>query len=164
MLVAERSQDDPHFGMTKLNKILFFTDFTAYQRTGQSVTGATYQHLDQGPCPQQLIPVIRALGDGVRQMEEQTYAGTQRRLQPTRPADVAMFSGTDISILDEILRLLRPMTARQASDLSHDTMAWRLTKDRQEVPYSTAVLSEEAPTDEDVAWLEGVAHGRLAAN
>jgi hypothetical protein len=162
MLVAERSQEDRNFGMTKLNKILFFADFTAYQRTGRSITGAKYQHLDQGPCPQQLVPALRGLGSSLREVREDTYAGTMRRLVPTRPADASLFSGAEVALVDEVMRILMPLNNREASQLSHETMAWRLTEDRQEVPYATAVISPEAPNASDRAWLEGVARARVA--
>lgn len=59
--VAEQSRDDPFFGATKLNKILYYSDFRAYRELGHSITGADYQKLDEGPAPRQLLPIRRAL-------------------------------------------------------------------------------------------------------
>ena len=44
-------------GSTKLNKLLFFTDFRAYAELGSPVTGATYQRLQWGPAARQLLPM-----------------------------------------------------------------------------------------------------------
>ncbi|HZQ34888.1 MAG TPA: hypothetical protein VFD32_03070 [Dehalococcoidia bacterium] len=41
LYVAEKSSDDPRFGATKLNNILFFSDFLAFGQLGRSITGAT---------------------------------------------------------------------------------------------------------------------------
>lgn len=35
MFVANRVLGDPMFGLTKVNKVLFFADFESYRRTGQ---------------------------------------------------------------------------------------------------------------------------------
>ena len=39
LYLAARSEDDPRFSSTKLNKLLFYCDFTAYRQLGRSITG-----------------------------------------------------------------------------------------------------------------------------
>lgn len=155
--IAERSFGDPRFGKTKLNKILFFADFGSYRRNGASITGATYQHLPQGPCPHQLLPVIASLGDSVAWAKRNTMAGVQEQLVALRPAKVELFAGSEIALVEEILDEFRGLTNQQVSALSHETLAWRLTSDRQEIPYEMALLPQDPPSDEDLAWLEEVA-------
>jgi hypothetical protein len=48
--VARRSEGDIAFGVTKLNKLLFFIDFLACLRFGKPITGEEYQKLDNGPA------------------------------------------------------------------------------------------------------------------
>ena len=43
LYIAKRSEDDPRFCAVKLNKIMYYSDFGAYRRLGQSITGANYQ-------------------------------------------------------------------------------------------------------------------------
>ena len=38
LYVAEKCQDDPKFGATKLNKILWWADFLAYAQHGTPIT------------------------------------------------------------------------------------------------------------------------------
>lgn len=154
--ISHKSLGDPRFGKVKLNKILFFADFAAFRRSGQSITGAVYQHLPQGPCPQQLLPVLGGMGNDVIEMTEPVGSYVQKRLVPLRASDLDAFSGQEISIVDAVLDELRPLTNRQVSDLSHETVAWRATHDGQEIPYGTALLSSDEPTDEDLAWLKEV--------
>lgn len=164
LYVSSRSLADPWFGKTKLNKILFFADFGAYKRTGCSITGAVYQHLRQGPCPHQLLPALDGLAGQIIEVPEPTYAGTQKRLVPMRVPDLADFTGTEVAIVEEVLSNLAPLTNQQVSELSHATVAWRLTELHDEIPYGTAVLSSDEPTDEDLRWLEEVAgHESLEA-
>src|SRR5688572_2425660 len=44
-------------GSTKLNKLLFFTDFRAYAELGKPITGARYQKLTHGPAARALLPM-----------------------------------------------------------------------------------------------------------
>lgn len=154
-----RSLDDPHFGKTKLNKMLFFSDFDAFRSLGTPITGAVYQHLPQGPCPLRLLPVLEQLKGDVIEVPEQVFGYTQHRLVATRSPDLEMFSKDEIVVMEGVLARLRPLTNKQASDLSHETMAWRLTDDKQEIPYGTALLSSDEPSEDDLAWLEGALAG-----
>lgn len=55
--IASKSIDDPSFGATKLNKILYYSDFKAFERFGVPLTGAPYFRLKNGPAPRIMIPV-----------------------------------------------------------------------------------------------------------
>lgn len=164
MYVCEKSLGDQFFGRVKLNKALFYSDFTAFRETGHSITGAVYQHLPQGPCPHQLLPALNSLGPSLVEKPESTYVGTRKRLIPTRDADRSVFERDELTIVDRVLRELAPLNSAQVSELSHETMAWRLTEDGQEIPYGTAFLDSEEPTADDLAWLKEVSErGGMAA-
>ncbi len=161
--VVHKSLGDRYFGKTKLNKILFFADFAAFRETGRSITGAVYQHLPQGPCPQQILPVLKTMGGDVVEFEEPVGGYVQKRLVPRRVADLSAFTGPEIAIVDRILDDLGPLTNGQVSDLSHKTIAWRITEDGQEIPYGAALFAHDEPTDEDLSWLEGIARSAQVA-
>ena len=63
LYVVEKSETDPTFGAIKLNKILFFSDFLMYWKTGKSITGQEYMKLERGPAPRRLLPVQKELLD-----------------------------------------------------------------------------------------------------
>jgi hypothetical protein len=156
--IAERSAGDTRFGMTKLNKILFYADFRSYLRSGKSITGAVYQHLPEGPAPHQMLPCLQSLTRGreIIEKHEPTYAGTQRRLIATREAELGSFTGTEIAVVDQVISEFAPLTNVAASQLSHATVAWRLTHLKQEVPYQAAYLSDDDPSEDDLDWLAQV--------
>src|SRR5215467_9574991 len=56
LYIASHSEDDPAFGATKLNKLLFFADFITYLRLGHPITGQEYQRLENGPAPRRMLP------------------------------------------------------------------------------------------------------------
>src|SRR5437762_10146808 len=70
LLIVSRSEDDPTFGSVKLNKLLFYCDFSAYLTYGKPITGQEYFSLKQGPAPRQMKPIDR--------MEEERELAFQR--------------------------------------------------------------------------------------
>jgi len=58
---GQRLATAPQFGSTKLNKVLFQADFTAYRRRGDSITAFEYQALERGPTLRKMKPVLRGL-------------------------------------------------------------------------------------------------------
>ncbi len=149
LYVAYKSLDDPSFGATKLNKILFFSDFLAYGQLGKPITGATYQKLDQGPAPRELLPIQERLEEKgeVILLERKYFGYVQKRLWPCREPDISTFSPQEISLVDEVIEALRDHNAFQASVLSHRVPGWQLAGDRDEIPYEAVFLSREPLTE-----------------
>ncbi|MEP6936295.1 MAG: type II toxin-antitoxin system antitoxin SocA domain-containing protein [Nitrospirota bacterium] len=49
-MIAHKGKTDPRLGSVKLNKLLYYADFTAYRNLEKAITGAEYQHLPEGPA------------------------------------------------------------------------------------------------------------------
>ncbi len=92
--LAQRSADDPLYGATKLNKLLFYCDFLAFGQFGRSVTGARYQKLRHGPAPRQLLPMQTELeSEGAVTVQiRQFFNQVQRRPIALRPPDLTLRS------------------------------------------------------------------------
>lgn len=152
--IASKSQDDPKFGATKLNKILFFSDFLAYAHLGTAITGAEYQRLAKGPAPRAMVPVRNEmLENGDIRIEEREYFGRQQsRVVPLRLPTHSVFTMNEIALVDNIIEQLRHHDAVSISDLSHEaSMAWQAAFDGETIPYSTVFVSVRPPTPSDVA-------------
>lgn len=159
LYVAQKSLDDPHFGATKLNKILFYSDFLAYGQLGHSITEATYQRLNHGPAPVHLRPAERELEEegAAEVIEVPRFNLMQRRLIPKRRARLTDFSADEIALVDEVIDALRGYSAAAASELSHLEKGWQLVGDREVIPYEFVFLSSEPLTSEDVRRAQEVA-------
>src|ERR1041384_212988 len=90
LYIADRCQDDPRFGATKLNKILFYADFLHYGESGTPLTGATYRKLEHGPAPKQLLPTqTKLVSDGSAALSKrERYGYVQKRIVALRDADL----------------------------------------------------------------------------
>jgi len=150
LYISQKCADDPTFGATKLNKILFYSDFYSYFRFGQPVAGLEYQRLPNGPAPKQLVPVRQEMiADGDVAIQKITFKNKQQhRCIPLRDPDLSKFSGRDIALIDEQIEDLWGKRASEVSDESHQR-AWRIAKDRESIPYQAIYLSDSDDLTED---------------
>ena len=154
--VADRLRSDRAGGATKLNKVLFFTEFTHLRRHRAVITGCEFQKLPHGPAPRQLVPVRRRLVDqGAAELVTEDFLGRpQQRLVPRRPADLSIFTEVEMATVDDVLDQLGGLTGTQVSELSHDEPGWQLTEIGETIPFATAFLDfaqPATPTSERLA-------------
>jgi hypothetical protein len=144
LYISQRCAEDPTFGATKLNKILFYSDFFSYFRFGEPIAGIEYQRLPNGPAPKQLVPVReQMLSAGDLAMQKISFFSKQQhRCVPLRDPDLGEFKGRDIALIDELIQKLWGKTATEVSELSHQR-AWRIAKDRESIPYQAIFLSDD---------------------
>jgi len=152
LYVADRSVDDPHYGATKLNKILAASDFETYALLGEAVTGSAYQKLEYGPAPRHLKPVQRELIDeGSAQLVPRARASyVQQRLVALRPPNLGIFTAPQIALVDAIIERCRLFNATELSNISHGWDGWLAADLGEDIPYSTAYWSQHALTSDDI--------------
>lgn len=160
LYIASQCKEDVFFGATKLNKLLFFADFLAYERLGRPVTGAEYMAIEHGPAPRRLIPLREEmLEDGDIVIEQRPY---QMRILAAREPDLSQFSPEELAIVNYVIRVLRDIDAESVSDLTHQLPAWRearaegmCRRETSAIAYGTApvsaVLCAAAQTN-DSSW------------
>lgn len=159
LFVARETEDDRSCGATKLNKILFYADFRAYEQLGRSITGERYQKLEHGPAPRRMVPVAEAMtSDGCCAWDEQDYFGfSLRKLVPLREPDLSLFSAPEIDLARRVVRELAPLNATEVSDLSHRFAGWQATEIGEDIPYATVFVDEPRPfTADELTWALGV--------
>lgn len=150
LYVATLSQFDPKFGAIKLNKLLFYADFLAYQRFGSPITGQEYQALPQGPAPKRLKPVMaRMEGRDLKVESRKVGKFRQIRAVPIRTADLRLFSGSEIDLVHQVVERFRDMNATEISEESHLFLGWRLAKEKEIIPYSTVLIGTRKPTERE---------------
>lgn len=139
--IAEKSREDPFFGATKLNKILYYADFRAYRELGHPITGADYQKLPEGPAPRELLSCRRQLLDEgrIRIEHRPVFGYIQQRIVPAGPLGnlESTFSPDELAIVDDVLLTLRGKTGTEVSEMSHAEAGWKLVNYYQSIPYET---------------------------
>lgn len=152
LYVAQKCADHVYFGATKLNKILFWSDFYSFGLTGKPITGATYQKLVKGPAPRQL-PTLRkeliANGDAVL-ISRQIINHKQQRLVAKREPNVSLFRPEELRLVDQVIDVLSQQTAEEVSHLSHEKSAgWQLVDWNDDIPYFSVLIATDAPSPRD---------------
>lgn len=142
LYLAERSENDPKFGETKLNKLLFYADFVAYRELGKPITGARYHKLEWGPAAVPFVPIERELQQSGELVVRRNLVGSKVQKKPIalRGANLDRFSGAEIALVEQLLEELREYGGRQVSDLSHETPAWKVAAYKEDIPYETAFV------------------------
>lgn len=150
--IASCSAYDRRFGVTKLNKILWWSDTHAFGLRGRPITGTTYVRLPQGPVPDgldELRDKMRAWGD-IAISPQEHFGRTQHRVVALRRADLSQFSGEEIAIVDAVIGEHYDRTATSVSRRSHGRM-WEALPHQSKMPYESVFISDAKPTRYDLA-------------
>ena len=101
LYVSQKCAFDPTFGATKLNKILFYSDFFAFAKSGTAITGVEYQRLRNGPAPRKLLPIReQMIKEGILGMQEIPLktGKVQKRTVSLRQPNLRIFTGDEIAL------------------------------------------------------------------
>lgn len=155
LYVARSAEHDPRCGATKLNKILFYADFWAYRKLGQSISGRVYRKRDFGPVPHRMAQTVanmEAKGDCA--WARRDYHGRDlKKLVPLREPDLSLFDSREIDLIGRVIDELWELNATEVSDLSHRFVGWQAASMGEEIPYETVFVGDPAPlAKEEEAW------------
>jgi len=146
LYISQKCATDPKFGATKLNKILYLSDFLAFGSWGEPMTGVPYRHLRMGPAPTRLVPVRDALEKSgklvVQTLPLRSGKKQTRTVNLTEP-NLKVFSGREIALVDSIIEDLWDLDAEESSEFSHRFVGWKMTKEGDPIPYGSIFLSDE---------------------
>ena len=123
---------------TKMNKVLFYIDFLSYRERGMAISGLAYNAIDFGPVPQRWDRVYSAFDDII---PEQRLVHDQETIALTAWADpdMSVFTEQERAIIDEVCTKMKPLSARDISDLSHAEPAWQNhLHEAETIPYFEA--------------------------
>lgn len=144
LYVCGKCVDANYFGLVKLNKILWWADFTSFSERGQPVTGRMYQRQNYGPVPVEMKPLL-----------DEMQRRNEISISPSRITDIAEqrpkalvepvlkdFSQSDIDFFDRAVRVFWNCTGTEASDRSHG-FAWKTRENGDPMAYELAYISDE---------------------
>jgi hypothetical protein len=118
LYVSQKCADQTGFCSTKLNKILYFSDFIVYANTGASITGVEYQRLQWAPAPSWMKLVLSSMEEaGELTMQDILVPDGYKTKKPVnlKPPDLGMFSAEEISVVDDVIERLEELTAKAAN-------------------------------------------------
>ena len=126
LYIANECKSDPAFGMVKLNKLMFFSDFFAYAELGEPITGAEYIKLDHGPAPKLMLAIREDMQtqDEIAVSSEIRYGYRQDRIVARRVPKLSVFANEQRQVVDSVIAVFKDDNATQLSDLTHHFPGW----------------------------------------
>ena len=155
--IAHKSENDPSFGLTKLNKILFASDFFHFGYYGKSITGESYVHRERGPVPKMMVESLQNLGSSGRiQISERLYYGyPQKRVIPLSGANLSEFNKEEVALVENIIEQFKNFNGRALSEWTHQQLPWLVTDEGHEIPYSSVFVLRKLPVEKaGIEWAE----------
>ena len=152
LYIADKCSDDPDYGATKLNKILFYSEFFSFGKYGESITKMPYFRLENGPAPKYLKPIRDQMVEDkeIAVQPKPRFSYTQHRVVPLREANLQKLNARDIAIVDEVISALSGVNASGISKYSHLEIGVRIADEKEEIPYHAVFLSRLPLTEYDI--------------
>ena len=126
---------------TQLNKLLFYCDFKFFKMFGTSITGMAYAHLPYGPCPEKYHTIYGVLIDKDIIKIKEEFAGENyvvEKFELNKTVANYEFTIEEEKIINEIIDTLASKSAKELSDISHEEIGYKHTKDGQFIKYEYA--------------------------
>lgn len=110
--------------VTKMNKLLFYSDFLSYKRSGFGLTGLKYIAMQYGPVPENWGAVYDSL-PGI-EMNECILSNQSSgiRLESHSIVQDSTLTEKDIEILEDVCERFADMNAKEISLESHREKGW----------------------------------------
>lgn len=128
----------PNIGETVIYKLLYFIDFDYYERYEEQLIGATYMKNRYGPTPIEFAKVVEKMIDkDVVKVKNKYFDYPQTKYLPLRTHDPCKLKGSEIELIDSVLKKLSDMNAAQISEYVHKDVPWLTTEDGQVIEYES---------------------------
>ena len=117
---------------TKMNKLLFYTDFLAYRMTGKGMTGLCYKAIAHGPVPLHWDRVYSFYNEINQEIVQYPDGRAGTKLVSNLSPDMTYFSEDEKEMLEYVYQRFKKETPTQISETSHQEDAWKkyLNSDR----------------------------------
>lgn len=114
---------------TKMNKLLFYTDFLSYKNYGVGITGLSYKAIQYGPVPERWNVIYGSIDDIKTEIIAFPSGNSGEKLCSDIEPDMQEFSKADVDILEAVIMKFKNVTANDISAISHNEDAWLKYKD-----------------------------------
>lgn len=119
---------------TKLNKLLFYTDFNTYKLTGYSTTGLEYRAIQFGPVPSQFQKMYVNLSETGQISIDEQYFGNGAygdEINAKVPFDQTLFSPEELDVLEHVANRYAKLSTDDIVKLSHEETGWMDNADQK---------------------------------
>jgi uncharacterized phage-associated protein len=120
---------------TKLNKLLFYSDFLAFKNSGFGISGLDYRAIAFGPVPAKFEKLYDEISEGDLLQREYTdehgYEGSY--FIPMLTFNELLFDQFELEIMKLVADKFKWHSSTEIKDLSHSEPAWIDNKDEKRI-------------------------------
>lgn len=127
---------------TNLNKLLFYSDLTAFYLTGSGMSGSVYLNRPYGPVADPAADVL----EGLIQSGRVTIAARTKHFETSAETSELLDEG-ELKVLDWVLETYGEMGAGEISEHSHSERAYKDTRPNEPIAYKYARFFHTLPTE-----------------
>jgi uncharacterized phage-associated protein len=114
---------------TKLNKLLFYSDFIHFQQSGFSMSGLSYKAIQTGPVPNNFQSLYEYISNNdIVEIKNIHYAeevvGEQFIPASNKQFDSSLFSELELATLNIVCQRFREASTKKIIEISHEETAW----------------------------------------
>ncbi len=126
---------------TKLNKLLWYSDFLSFKHNTVSISGTRYAHLPFGPCPNNYDVFLAFLTDidkSLSVVEQSSGIYSWEVLVSSGTPDYSLFTNGEIHVLSSVAKSFEYKSASEICEISHGEQGFQETGDGQIISYDFA--------------------------
>jgi putative zinc finger/helix-turn-helix YgiT family protein len=129
---------------TKMNKLLFYSDFLMFKQSCFSISGVRYKAINMGPVPNKFESIFEYLAnkddiDIFYTQFPQGYIGEQFKARNDRPFNQNLFTESELDVLKKVATVFKSTSTNDIVKLSHLEDAWKENeKDKSIISYQYA--------------------------
>ncbi len=114
---------------TKLNKLLFYTDFVHFRKYSKGITGLKYAAFQYGPVPDKYDVLFGLMSDMDYfdiEYDMSNYGEVERILpNPANPFIASFLTPMELETLELVLNRFKTTSSSEIADISHKEKAWK---------------------------------------
>ncbi len=129
---------------TKMNKLLFYADFSMFKQSCFSISGVRYKAIDMGPVPNNFQSIFEYLANKDEIYIHTTefpngYTGEQFKSRKDRKFNADLFTENELNTLEKVATIFKETSTSDIIKLSHLEEAWKNNeKERKIISYEYA--------------------------
>lgn len=158
-LYLAKHTDPKKFGITKLAKLLYYSDFNHYRTYGRSITGDMYKRYPKGPLPDTAYTLLTSTFNSKESVNpdndlmkvfktksvKMRGKGMKPMIQyiPLKDPDLSNFSRSELEVLKTVAAQYDNISGTEMSRQSHLDKAWQDTEPFVRIDYKKIVSGKE---------------------
>lgn len=110
---------------TKMNKLLFYSDFLTYRLTGKGLTGLTYKAIAHGPVPLKWDRIYSFYDEITQEIIQFPNGMEGTRMTSKLSPDLNDFNDVELKMLNYVYQRFKDDSSTTISETSHHEEAWK---------------------------------------